>query len=326
MSSRSLPRIAVTMGDPAGIGPELCLRVLNDERLRSVCRPLVIGSLPLLQRVGRQCQLAVPTDAVFDAVALDARAVRPGEIDALGGQAAAACIEKAIAMALEGRAEAVTTAPVHKEALRRAGVPYPGHTELFAARTGTRRFCMMQTSRALTASFVTTHLALKAVAREITRDRILEVVELTAQAMMRIRGSSPRLTVCGLNPHAGEGGLFGREETRVIAPAVAEARQRGFRVEGPLPPDTAFLAAKRAETDAYICMYHDQGHIPLKMLAFDSAVNVTLGLPIVRTSPDHGTAFDIAWQGRADPGSLTAAVRLAALLVANPVKIYAQKH
>ena len=174
---------------------------------------------------------------------------------------------------------------------------------------------MMQYSEKITCSFVTTHAGYADVPRLLTRERLAEVIDLTAAALRRIRGRAPRLLVCGLNPHAGEGGLFGaREEERIIAPAVAEARARGHDVTGPVPPDTAFTPARRAEFDAVICMYHDQGHIPVKMIAFDSAVNTTLGLPVPRTSVDHGTAFDIAWQGKADAGSLFAAVRLAAKL------------
>ena len=174
---------------------------------------------------------------------------------------------------------------------------------------------MLMTSDALTCSFATMHLGYRDVPAALTRDRILDVIELTANAMRSLRGRDPRLVVCGLNPHAGEHGLFGdREEEQIIEPAIADARDHGLIVEGPISPDTAFLSQRRENTDAYICMYHDQGLIPLKMLAFDSAVNVTLGLPIIRTSVDHGTAFDIAWQGKADPGSLFEAIRLAVKL------------
>ena len=190
-----------------------------------------------------------------------------------------------------------------------------GHTEIFAARTNAARSCMMQYSEEITCSFVTTHVGYAEVPRLLTRERILDVIELTAAALQRIRGRAPKLAVCGLNPHAGEHGLFGeREEERIIIPAIDAARARGIDVEGPLPADTAFITAKRRATDASVCMYHDQGHIPVKALAFDSAVNTTLGLPIIRTSVDHGTALDIAWQGRANPGSLFAAVSLACKL------------
>jgi 4-hydroxythreonine-4-phosphate dehydrogenase len=216
---------------------------------------------------------------------------------------------------LHGEVDAVCTGPLNKEALHAAGHKFPGHTEIFAERMSAGRSCMMQYSEEITCSFVTTHVGYAEVPALLTPGRILDVIELTAAALRRIRGREAKLIVCGLNPHAGEGGLFGaREEERIIAPAMDEARRRGFDVTGPVPPDTAFTPARRKEFDAVICMYHDQGHIPVKMIAFDSAVNTTLGLPVTRTSVDHGTAFDIAWQGKANPGSLFSAVRLAAKL------------
>ena len=313
-SETDRPRIAVTMGDPAGVGPELCLRALNDTRVQDACRPVVLGSAAILRNIGHRHGWPIPDDSIMDVCALDAESVQPGVIDARCGQAAYTCIETAIQSAIRGDIDAVTTGPVHKEALRRAGIRFPGHTEIFAAQTGAQRYCMMQTSSALTVSFVTTHIPVKAVADALTRERILDVIELTADIMTRLRGRAPRLAVCGLNPHAGEHGQFGDEETRVIAPAIESARKLNIAVVGPVPPDIAFLPEKRKETDAIVCMYHDQGHIPLKMLAFDSAVNITLGLPIIRTSVDHGTAFDIAWQGLANPGSLIQAILLAARL------------
>lgn len=330
----SRPRIAVTMGDPAGVGPELCLRLISGEEIRRECVPVVFGDVGVLDRVARQLGWptpervisweewsgrgpAVDAPAVLDLGAIAAEAVRPGAIAAEAGRAAYRYIERAIREALAGRVDAVATGPIHKEALRAAGIPFPGHTEIFAAQTDARRSCMMLTSEAITCSFVTAHVGYRDVPRLLSQERILDVIELSAEAMQRIRGRTPRLLVCGLNPHAGEHGLFGdREEERFIIPAVAEAGARGIPVEGPLPPDTAFLPARRRETDCFICMYHDQGHIPLKALAFDLAVNITLGLPIIRTSVDHGTAFDIAWQGRADVTSLIRAVRLAARLAA----------
>jgi 4-phospho-D-threonate 3-dehydrogenase / 4-phospho-D-erythronate 3-dehydrogenase len=199
--------------------------------------------------------------------------------------------------------------------LHAAGHKYPGHTELFAERMKAERSCMMQYSDAITCSFVTVHVGYHEVPRLLKPERILEVIELTAQALQRIRERNPRLLVCGLNPHAGENGLFGeREEERFIVPAIEAARAKGLDVTGPVPPDTAFTPARRKEFDAVVCMYHDQGHIPVKMIAFDSAVNTTLGLPVIRTSVDHGTAFDIAWQGKASSSSLFSAVRLAAKL------------
>lgn len=303
------------MGDPAGIGPELCLRLLAHAGTALVARPIIFGDAGVLRRVAEK--LALPFDAtrVVDLDAIAAEDVVPGRIDARCGEAAYRYVIAAIDAALAGEVDAIATAPLHKEALHAAGHDYPGHTEIFAERMQAGRSCMMLTAPEITCSLVTVHVGLGEVAGLLTTERIGEVIDLTAAAMRRLRGHEPRLVVCGLNPHAGEGGLFGqREEERIIAPAVAAARARGLAIEGPLSPDTAFLPTIRARTDAYVCMYHDQGLIPLKALAFDSAINTTLGLPIVRTSVDHGTAFDIAWQGLANPASLYEAVRLAARL------------
>jgi 4-hydroxythreonine-4-phosphate dehydrogenase len=209
----------------------------------------------------------------------------------------------------------VVTAPIHKEALSRSGVKFPGHTEIFTALTGAKRSCMMLYSDRLTVSMVTTHIGYTEVPKKLSADRVLDVIELTAGTMRRILGRAPVLGVCGLNPHAGEHGLFGRrEEERCVEPAVRRAREQGILAEGPLVPDAVFTSNVRRKYDAIVTLYHDQGHIPFKMLAFDTGVNITLGLPIIRTSVDHGTAFDIAWQGKADPGSLYSAVAVAASL------------
>jgi 4-hydroxythreonine-4-phosphate dehydrogenase len=233
-------------------------------------------------------------------------------VSAATGRAGFTYVERAIDAALAEQVAAVSTAPLNKEAMHAAGIKYPGHTEIFADRTKAARSCMMQYSEEITCTFVTVHVGYREVPGLLTTERILDVIDLTAEALARLRGRPPTIVVCGLNPHAGEHGLFGdREEERIIIPAIEAARAKGIQIEGPLPPDTAFLPWKRKATDAFVCMYHDQGHIPVKALAFDSAVNTTLGLPIVRTSVDHGTACDIAWQGKANPSSLFAAVRLA---------------
>lgn len=327
------PVIAVTMGDPAGIGPELCLRVLREASLRAECVPVVFGDADLLRRVARSCDLPEPARVVthaqwkadphprrplvVDCAAIDTAVVRPGQIATACGRAAYAYIKASIRAALRGETAAVATAPIHKEALHLAGVPYPGHTEIFASLTGAERVCMMLASQEIIASFVTGHIGLVDVPASIAAERVLEVIQLTDDAMRRLRGVVPRIAVCGLNPHSGEHGLFGRqEEQRFIEPAISAARAQGIDVKGPLPPDAAFVPAQRRQVDAFVCMYHDQGHIPFKMLAFDSGVNITLGLPIIRTSVDHGTAFDIAWTGRASPNSLFQAVRWAARLAA----------
>ncbi|HUE97001.1 MAG TPA: 4-hydroxythreonine-4-phosphate dehydrogenase PdxA [Longimicrobiaceae bacterium] len=326
------PRIAITMGDPAGVGPELCLRLLADPGVAGHCVPIVIGDAGVLRRAAGE--MALPFDApvltpegwrdswakvssptVIDLAAIDADLLRPGEVDAVCGEAAFRYVIAGIDAGLGGQVDAVATAPINKAALHAAGHFYPGHTEIFAERMAAPRSCMMLTSAELTCAFVTVHVGYRDVPDLLTSARIRDVIDLTASAMRRIRGREPRLSVCGLNPHAGENGLFGRrEEEEIIQPVIDAARAEGLDIDGPLPADTAFLPARRSTRDAFICMYHDQGHIPLKVLAFDSAINTTLGLPVVRTSVDHGTAFDIAWKGRASPNSLFGAVRLAAQL------------
>jgi len=330
----NLPRIAVTMGDPAGIGPEICLQLLNHPELFGDCIPVIFGDAGVLRRVAAELDLPfqVPIiskndwstrcrdltgPAVLDlGIIADAAAVVPGKVSALCGEAAYQYVIASIAAGLAGEVDGISTAPLNKAAMHAAGHKYPGHTEIFAERMEAERSCMMLTSSELTCSFVTVHVGLHEVPGLINTPRITEVIDLTAAAMRRIRGREPKLIVCGLNPHAGENGLFGQgEEERFIIPAVEAARARGLNIEGPLPPDTTFLEWRRKMTDAVICMYHDQGLIPLKALAFETAINITLGLSVIRTSVDHGTAFDIAWQGKASPNSLFEAVKLAARLV-----------
>ena len=322
----SLPRIAVTMGDPAGVGPEICLDLLNDAEMAQLCTPIVFGDLAVLQQCAEKTgkPLVAPTvtlddlrtttgPAVLDLQRMDLAQLTPGKINPATGKATYDYITESIDACLRGDVDAVTTSPANKEAMRSAGVPQPGHTEIFAERTGAERACMMLTSDVLTCSFVTVHVGYHEVPGLLSIERILDVIELTRDAMRRVRGREPKLVVCGLNPHAGEHGLFGQnEEERFIIPAIEKAREAGADIEGPLPPDTTFLEWRRAKTDAVICMYHDQGHIPLKALAFDKAINCTLGLPIIRTSVDHGTALDIAWQGKANSQSLKEATALAA--------------
>ncbi|HAS83579.1 MAG TPA: 4-hydroxythreonine-4-phosphate dehydrogenase PdxA [Verrucomicrobia bacterium] len=317
------------MGDAAGIGPELCLRVMASPAVTTACRPVVFGNTALLRRVAAVC--GVPLEAtcitaaqfaatglppggssvVVDVDGLDADAVQPGRVQAACGAAAARYVELAVRAAQSGTVQAIVTAPLHKEALQRADVPYAGHTEMLAALTGTSTYCMMMASAEINVCLATTHIALAEVPARLTPSRVLEVIRLADDAMRRMGVGQPRLTVCGLNPHAGEHGLFGDEEARIIQPAVDKARALGFRVSDPLPPDTAFIPAQRRQTDAYVVMYHDQGLIPFKMLAFETGVNVTLGLPVVRTSVDHGTAFDIAWKGQASAASMTQAIQTA---------------
>ena len=331
------PIIGITMGDAAGIGPELCLRALQSSEVLACCRPVIFGSYSILKRVADKCELVCPSKVlpidkwgghaedgglILDCGNLDSTKVSCGKIQAACGAAAYDYIQLAISAAMTGKTGAIVTAPIHKEALQLAGVPYHGHTEMLAVQTNTENYCMMLTSPEISVCLVTTHLAISKVPTGITEDRIFKVIELAAEAMQRLaprlppttRHSPLFLTVCGLNPHAGEHGIFGDEEERLIVPAVERARAAGYNITNPLPPDTAFVKDQREKTDAYIVMYHDQGLIPFKMLAFDTGVNVTLGLPIVRTSVDHGTAFDIAWQGKASPTSMIEAIKTAVQL------------
>ncbi|MEM7386355.1 MAG: 4-hydroxythreonine-4-phosphate dehydrogenase PdxA [Verrucomicrobiota bacterium] len=308
-------RLAITMGDPAGIGPEVSLMLLAVAATEiPEAAPIIFGDLDLLARVARRTGLPLPDDhqmrQIDSPVVPDA--VVPGTISQACGQASYNYLLTAIDTALGGEVDAIVTAPINKEALRAAGIPFPGHTEILADRTDSPRYCMMQFSDEVTATFVTCHCGYAEVPERLSRERLCEVFDLTHEALTRIKKRSPRIVVLGLNPHAGEKGLFGKgEEEAIIIPEIESARKRGIDLTGPVPPDTAFIPSMRGSTDAFVCMYHDQGHIPLKALAFDKAVNVTLGLPIVRTSVDHGTAFDIAWRGEANPGSMFSAARLA---------------
>jgi len=331
--STSRPILALTMGDPAGIGPELCLRALTEGAVLERCVPVVFGSASVVGQLAKaglspiKCPVislpewyangVVDKPALIDCDGERSLPAQPGQISAACGRAGFSFIEHAIQAAMANRVHGVVTAPIHKEALRLSGVCYPGHTEIFAALTGTARSCMMLRSEPLTVTMVTTHIGYAEVPQKITSRRIQDVIELTAEAMTWLLHRPPHLAICGLNPHAGEHGLFGqREEELLIEPAVNRARERGISIEGPLPPDAAFTPGQRKRFDAIVTLYHDQGHIPFKMLAFDTGVNITLGLPIIRTSVDHGTAFDIAWKGVADPGSLFEAIRVAADMAA----------
>lgn len=323
------PVIALTMGDPAGIGPELCLRMLVDKDVRTYCIPAVFGPTDLFRRVSTLSGLPFPKrvirfaewantpvkePALVDIFCDDMASIAPGRLSAVAGAAAYRCVEAAIHEAMAGRINAIVTAPLNKESLHLAGVPHPGHTEILAALTHVQKPCMMLSSEKITTCLVTTHTSLASVPGKLSVEAILNTIRLTHDALDRLRRRNSKLVVCALNPHAGEHGLFGDEERLFIEPAITQARADGLDVEGPLPPDTAFLPDRQAKTGAYICMYHDQGLIPFKMLAFETGVNITLGLPITRTSPDHGTAFDIAWTGHANPGSMRQAVLYAVRL------------
>lgn len=321
------PRLAVTMGDPAGIGPEIVVEALRAPEVHRVCRPVVVGDRGVLEAAARikglEIEIAVVEAtgqarpdaarlALLDLGNVDVAALVRGRVDPAAGEAAYAYVIRAADLALAGAVEGMVTAPINKEALARAGRRPSEHTEILARHCGARQVTMLLVAGALRVSHVSTHVSLRQALELARRPRILEVIELTQAALRELGIAAPRLAVAGLNPHASEGGMFGEEEAQEIAPAVAEARGRGHDVVGPLPPDTVFLDPQRF--DAIVAMYHDQGHIAVKVRDFHGGVNVTLGLPIVRTSVDHGTAFDLAGTGRASPASLLAALDLAARL------------
>jgi 4-hydroxythreonine-4-phosphate dehydrogenase len=283
------PRIAITVGDPAGIGPEVAARAAADRSVLEVCEPVLYGP---------------PTVEAF----------APGVLSAAAGHAAYDSIVRAVGDARRGAVDGIATAPVNKEAFRLAGLPWHGHTDLLAHLTGSPHVAMLFHSERLKVVLATIHVPLADVPRLLTRGSLEATIGLTAREMRYFGIQSARIAVCGLNPHAGEHGLFGREELDAIVPAVSSCRDRGIDVQGPFPADTLFTRAVNGEYDVVIACYHDQGLIPVKLLAFGQAVNVTLGLPIIRTSVDHGTAFDIAGRGVADAGSMMTAVRLAATL------------
>ncbi len=332
---KSLPRIGITMGDAAGIGPEIIVKALAAPGLYEVCRPIVIGSAAIIEAALRfapaGCERAVRltdiescsypdgTIDVLNITSLSPSEIALGSIDARAGAAAVKAIEVATRLALDGQLDGIATAPICKASIHLAGCPYPGHTEILTALTHTAKSVMMLQSERLTISFVTNHIPLAEVPKHLSVERIVDVVCITRAALVRGGIPYPRLVVAGLNPHAGEKGMFGEEERQLIAPAIAEAKRRlGLQkcgtIAGPLPADTLFISASQGRWDAVIAMYHDQGNIPIKLLAFGEIVNITLGLPIVRTSVDHGTAFDIAGKGVANETSLVAAIKCAARL------------
>ena len=361
------PKIGITMGDAAGIGPEIIVKALACESIYSVCQPIVVGSPDILRdatvrftppgipqlklniiNTPAQAVAAHGTIDVLNVVRISPQDISMGTVDARAGAAAVKAIETATSLAMGGELDAITTAPICKAAVHRAGMAYPGHTEMLAAFTNASDVAMMLcTAEALdgswqsaissrserigagknvrnrhngllkavpVVSFVTNHIALADVPKHLSVQRIVDVVCLTHQALMRSGISEPRLVVAGLNPHAGEEGIFGKEEAQFICPAIAQAQAHVGKIDGPLPADALFVKAIQGEWHAVIAMYHDQGNIPIKLLGFGELVNVTLGLPIVRTSVDHGTAFDIAGKGIASETSLVAALKCASQL------------
>ncbi len=334
------PHLAITMGDPAGIGPEIIVKAALRLRARleeGALRLVVIGSNVALEAARARFAPDLDIPEVTDAdpwpglCALQAgpegEPIRPGQLSADGGRFAYLAVERGVRLAQSGRVGGIVTAPLNKEALNKAGYHYPGHTEMLAELTGAKGSCMMLAHGNMRVSHLTTHIALEDVPKRVTADRLRRVLELTHEALTRLGIGRARIAVAALNPHAGEGGLFGRHDIDVAAPAIAEAVLRGLDVVGPVPGDTVFVKLRAGQYDAVIANYHDQGHIPVKLLGFEidpatgtwndlSGVNITLGLPIIRTSVDHGTAFDIAGQGIANEQSLVEAIEYAELLAA----------
>lgn len=326
------PIVGVTMGDAAGIGPEIIAKAMSQESVWDVCRPVVIGDADVLNvsldvagaklHIRRISEIA---DAEFrrgcidvlDLKNIDMKTLVMGKPQAMAGKASYEYIRKAVDLALDHKIDAITTAPISKEALNLAGYHYPGHTEILASLTGTKEYAMMFFAGELRVILVTIHLSLVEACSTIRKDLVLRTIELGDQTLKKLGVSAPRIAVAGLNPHASEGGLFGVEESKEIIPAMEVARRSGLAVSGPYPADTVFYRAKNGEFDLVVAMYHDQGCIPIKLIGFDIGVNVTVGLPIVRTSPDHGTAYRRAGLGlgTASPQSIMEAIKLASRLV-----------
>ncbi len=336
------PVLGITMGDPAGVGPEIIARALARPAVTSSCRPVVIGDRsvmaatlellhsPLeLHAVGSpaECRFAPGAVECLDLGNVDAERLLKARVSAEAGRAAYAYIETGVKLCQSGEIDGLVTAPINKEALAAAGVQHSGHTEILAKLSGTADFAMLLMGKELKVIHVTTHVALRRVPDLVTRERVLKVIHLAQRTMSGLGRPRPRIAVCGLNPHAGEDGLFGDEEKTQIIPAVEAARREGLDVFGPLPADTLFSRARGGEFDIVIAMYHDQGHVPVKTLGFTydeaagawtglSGVNVTVGLPFLRVSVDHGTAFDRAWKGVANPESMVEALDVAVRMLA----------
>ncbi len=326
----SLPRLAFTIGDPAGIGPELIIKSFLNGKILDYCQPFVVGEIKLLQQHAQTLKQDVEFIGISNPHDITSHSKRIpvlqpdsgqfegdlvlGQVDDRCGAVAHRAIVESVRWCLRGEIDGLVTAPLHKESLNASGVLFPGHTELLANLAHARETAMLLVGGGLRVVLATIHCALRDVPPKITRDRLGSLFDLTNNFIRRFGISSPRIAVAGLNPHAGEGGLFGNEERLEIIPAIEAARERGLTIEGPLPGDTVFHSMLQGNSDVVIAMYHDQGLAALKTLAFHDGVNITMGLPFVRTSPDHGTAFNIAGKGVADPRSFIEAVSIAAQL------------
>ncbi len=322
-----IKRFAITMGDPGGIGAEVIVKALCRKDIRHCCDPVVVGCVAVLRDAVKNSGLSVkirsisnlsqskPETGTIEIIDIrSASAFKKGAPSKKAGKAAVSYIRKAVELAMNREVDAIVTAPVSKESLRMAGYPWPGHTELLAELTDTKDFAMMFFSNELKLILCTIHVPFKDVPEKITEQLVFRTIMLAKRGAAMFKMKDPRIAVAGLNPHAGEAGIFGNEEERFIIPAVEKARAEGVGVSGPYPPDVVFHRAYHGDFDIVVCMYHDQGLIPFKMIAFDKGVNVTVGLPVIRTSPDHGTAFDIAWKNRANSSSMAEAIKLASRL------------
>ena len=328
MSTATRYDIAITMGDPAGIGPEIICRALAAMTPAERATTLVVGDPAIYRRAADMLDAdltfaalddpAAPAGSVAVAVVEhpESQAMPDGQISAAAGDMAFRCVQSAVELVQAGRAGVIVTAPLNKAALHAAGHHYDGHTGMLAALTGAPSSFMLLASKTLSTLHVSTHVSLREAIERVTPERIAATVKAGRDHLVKLGTAAPRIAVAGLNPHCGEGGIFGDEDDRIIAPAVRALRDDGFEVQGPISADTVFYRASRGEFDLVVAQYHDQGHIPVKLIAFDTTVNVSLGLPIQRTSVDHGTAFDIAWQGRADATNLGSAIDYARRLVA----------
>ena len=339
MKSEAIPTIAITTGDPAGIGPEVVLKALTDQELLNIARWVVIGDAAIFDMIGERIGLKPPHGIVQDrgriaaqwsgykagqVCLLDLRQLEPiqftiGKLSAACGRAALEYVRTATQLCLDGQVDAMVTAPLNKEAVTLTGQSFTGHTEFIADLSGATDSRMLLVNDHLRVIHVSTHCPLRN-ACELEPSRILRTIQLGNEALQSLGFAEPRIAVCGLNPHAGENGLFGNEDLELIVPAIQSAQDMGLICEGPFPADTIFIKAVRGGYDLVVAMYHDQGHVPMKLLDFEHTINVSLGLPIIRTSVDHGTAFDIAGKNQADPSSLKAAMKLAITMSLNRLK------
>ena len=336
----SLPRLAVSMGDPAGIGPEIAVKALLDPAVTSICRPVLIGDGSVIRDIIERLGLPASVYAihrivdaafesgqidVFDLGIMNGQDIPFGTINATCGEASFQAVRKAIELAMAGEVEGTVTGPINKKSINEAGHHFAGHTEIYAHFTGTRKYAMLLVEDHINVIHVSTHVSLRQACDLVKKDRIVQVIELLADGLRRLGKINMKIGVAGLNPHAGDNGLFGTEEAEEILPAIEAARALGYDVEGPVPPDTMFAKAATGAYGGVVAMYHDQGHIPFKLAGFrwnaekqqmDSVkgVNITLGLPIIRTSVDHGTAFEIAGRGIASPDAMILAIQSAVQL------------